>query len=172
MRTLAFISALLCLMGSVCEKARAQETAHTARDYFNELNSANAFNRYADEYVCFSDDSTPSFAVVSTGASIIERMKKNGDTNGPKALLKTKDYLFVKKYYKGVAGEQEIYAPTGTQESAYFVEFKEPLHGKMVYAINWVTGRYRLYVYALDHSRTVPASEASGKCELIHPWAQ
>ena len=108
MRTLALISALLCCMGSVCDKVSAQGTVQTARDYFNELNSANAFNHYTDEYVCFPDDNAPSFAVVSTGASIIEHMKKNGDTNGVKAVLKTKDYLFVKKYYKGVGGDQEV----------------------------------------------------------------
>ena len=69
-------------------------------------------------------------------------------------------------------GEQELYAPTDMQDSEYFLEFKAPIHGKMVYSINWITGRYRHFVYALDQSKTQPASELSGKCELIHPSAQ
>jgi hypothetical protein len=44
----------------------------------------------------------------------------------------------------------------------------KPFHARMVYSINWATGRYRLQVYALDRSKFIPAAEGSGQCELIH----
>jgi len=63
--------------------------AQTAREYFNELKNADAFNRYSDKYVCFADSDAPSFAVMSTTDSILktdetqrrEHLKSNGTRN-------------------------------------------------------------------------------------------
>jgi len=45
----------------------------------------------------------------------------------------------------------------------------EPFHGRMLYTINWATGRYRLQVFDLDKNKDIADAEDSGKCELIHP---
>jgi len=43
------------------------------------------------------------------------------------------------------------------------------MYGKMKYSINWITGRYKLEVFYLPKSKTVPVSVGFGKCESIHP---
>ena len=143
--------------------------AQTAREYFKELKEANAFNHYKDEYVCFRDDEVPSFIVAARGDHILEHMRKTGVTPG-KETLQAKDDLFVQSYHKGVANsEGELYMHVPKTESDYEIEFMKPLHGRIVYSINWLTGRYRYMLYDLDHSKTLPAYEGAGKCELIHP---
>ena len=147
--------------------------AQTARDYFKELKAANSFNHYKDEYVCFPDDDIPSFTIIAKGGDVIDMMKKNGET-GLKMMLPAKDSLFVKTYYKGVGSEDYLYEPVKKEiaddvNKAYSIEFKGPMPGKMVYSINWATGRYLLRVFMFQKSRTIPAKEGGGKCELIHP---
>lgn len=158
----AFIG--IALLSVIAVSVRAQ----TARDYFNELRDANTFNRYADKYVCFRDDNVPSFAVVSTVRDVLDAMTRSGNKDGAKLLVKAGDGLFVHDYYKGVANnESTLFEKV---EGNYRVDFNAPIHhGRMVYMINWKTGRYRLQVFALDRSKDVPAYETSGKCELIHP---
>ncbi len=96
-------------------------------------------------------------------------MKKAGVTPG-KELLLAKDDMFLQPYYKGVANsEGELYLHLPKTDSDYEIEFMKPLHGRAVYSINWLTGRYRYLPYDLDHSKTLPALESSGKCERIHP---
>jgi hypothetical protein len=147
--------------------------AQAAHDYFNELKAANTFNHYKDEYVCFRDDDVPTFAIIAKGSDVIEMMKKNGET-GTKMMLPVKDSLFVQTYYKGVGSEEYIYEPVKKDTADetnkdYSIEFKKPMPGKMVYSINWATGRYLLRVFMFQNSRTIPADEGAGKCELIHP---
>ncbi len=148
--------------------------AQTAHDYFNELKGANTFNHYKDEYVCFRDDDIPTFAVIARGSDVIDMMKKNGE-KGTKMMLPAKDSLFVQTYYKGVGSEEYLYepvkkdAPADDTNKDYSLEFKGPYPGKMVYSINWATGRYLLRVFMFQKSRTIPAEEGAGKCELIHP---
>ncbi len=140
----------------------------TGRDYFNELKTANAFNHFSDEYVCFPDDNGPGFATVAKGADMVaDGMKVPAGTEKErKMFLKS---IFVRTYYKGVPnGDLGVFEPLETEGTAYSLEANKPMHVKMVYSINWTTGRYRLQVYALDHSSTVPAAETSGKCEIIH----
>jgi hypothetical protein len=140
----------------------------TGREYFNELKAANAFNHFSDEYVCFHDDNGPAFATIAKGADMVAHGLKlpAGTEKERKTFLKS---IFVNTYYKGVAnGDAEMFEPSGTEGTAYSLEANKPMHVKMVYSINWTTGRYRLQVYALDHNATVPAGETSGKCELIH----
>jgi hypothetical protein len=156
---------LAFLMFSVASSTSAQ----TARDYFNELKVANEFNRYKDEYVCFRDDDVPSFDVVARGSTIIEHMKKAGQTPG-KETLAFKDGLFVQTYTKGVAiSGGEVYEGIGKSGTDFEVVFMKPLHGKIVYSFNWLTGRYRWVLYDLDRNKILPAQNRSGKCELIHP---
>jgi hypothetical protein len=148
-------------------------SAQTAHDYFKELKAANTFNHYKDEYVCFRDDDVPSFVVMAKSSDVIDMMKKNGET-GLKMMLPAKDSLFVKTYYKGVGSEDYLYEPvkkyvTDEVNKDYSIEFKKPMPGKMVYSINWATGRYLLHVFMFQKSRTVPAESGAGKCELIHP---
>ncbi len=141
-------------------------------DYYNELKAANnALNHYRDEYVYFADSDAPSFVVIARATDVIQEMKKTGAADQAKKMQQSpyKGALFVHSYYKGVAGEDLIYDAVGTEGTEYRLLFNAPFHGKTVYSINWDTGRYRYIVYALDYSKTVPAAETSGKCELIHP---
>jgi hypothetical protein len=145
----------------------------TGRDYFNELKAANAFNHYRDEYVCFRDDDTPTFAVIAKVGDIIKDMEKANDAASVKTMALLKNDLFVKTYYKGVGSEDYIYEAANESQTddnrEYFIEFKGPSPGKMVYSINWTTGRYLLRVYMFQKSRVVPSADGAGKCELIHP---
>jgi len=156
----------LFLLILVCSSASAQ-TAQSARGYFNELRDANAFNHYGDEYVCFPDEDKGGFAIVARTKDIDKMIAANNKGAKPKSLG---DTLVVQPYFKGVASDAQILDKVNKDSDAeWSLEFKAPMHGKIVYRINWVTGRYRLMVYALDHSKTVPADEISGRCELIHP---
>lgn len=157
---------VLVLMGAAA--VFAQDKPLTARDYFNELKAANNFNRYSDTWVCFRDDDSPSFAVMSRGTDILDEMKKVGHTP-EKPVLLAKNELFVQTYFKGVANSLDPYDPVpGKEGTDWDIEFGKPLHGRIVYSINWKTGRYRMLTYALDYNKTQPAYESSGKCELIH----
>jgi hypothetical protein len=62
----------------------------TARDYFNELRAANAFNHYKDEYVCFRDDDTPTFAVIAKVSDVIRDMERASDAAGVKTMTPVK----------------------------------------------------------------------------------
>ena len=79
-----------------------------------------------------------------------------------------KDLLFLQSYYKGVASEEFIYEPAkkdvADDNREYSIEFKSPFPDKMVYTINWATGRYLQRVYMYQKSRTIPSKEGSGKC--------
>jgi hypothetical protein len=161
-------TALLCL--GLAFVAAAQ----TARDYFNELKAANTFNHYKDEYVCFPEGDKPSFAIIAKVSDVMEDMKKAGDAAGVKTMALAKDSLLVKTYYKGVGSDDYMYDPVKKDiadevNKDYSIEFKGPMPGKMVYSINWATGRYMLRVFMFQKSRTIPAAETAGKCELIHP---
>jgi hypothetical protein len=171
-RTLFFILTLVSTILNSQAALPASAQAQTGRDYYNELKATNgetnALNHYSDEYVCFEDGTAPSFAIISKVSHVIQAMKQTGATVEAKKLEQSqfKDDLFVQGYYKGIAAKQQVYEAAGTD---YSIEFGAPFHGKMTYPINWATGRYCLRVYALDKSKTVPATEAFGKCELIHP---
>ena len=155
----------MVLLPAIC--SFGQTTARTAHDYFIELREAKQLNRYSDTFVCFADDDVPSFAVISRGSDIIDEMKKAGVTPD-KTVLQAKNLLFVETYYKGVSNKTEIFSPVGKDGTDWDLEFASPLHGRMLYSINWTTGRYRLSVYALDRSKAIPAEQRYGKCELIH----
>ena len=159
--------AALILMSAASTFAQDKATP-SAREYYNELKAANNFSHYKDIYVCFRDDDVPSFVVMGRGSDIIEEMKKVGEAPS-KEILQAKNFLFVETYYKGVSNKIELFSPVGKDGTDYDIEFKSPIHGRMVYSISWITGRYRMMLYALDHSKTLPANEDSGKCELIHP---
>jgi hypothetical protein len=145
----------------------AQTTPRTARDYFVELRDAKQLNRYADTFVCFAENDVPSFAVISRGSDIIDEMKKAGVTPD-KTVLQAKDLLVVETYYKGVSNKTEIFSPVGSDGTEWDLEFASPFHGRMLYSINWATGRYRLSIYILDRSKATPAEQRYGKCESIH----
>jgi hypothetical protein len=46
-------NACLVLVALMCIVVSVPATAQTAREYFNELRDANAFNHYGDQYVVF-----------------------------------------------------------------------------------------------------------------------
>jgi hypothetical protein len=107
---------------------------------------------------------------MSTTDSILQRMKRSGESISRAMAQEMKGGLSVQTYFKGVANKVIIYDEEKNTEGAdhtYSIEFGSPFHGKMVYQINWTTGRYRLKVLAAN--KAVPASEAAGQCELIHP---
>jgi hypothetical protein len=145
--------------------------AQPTRQYYNELRDSNAFNHYADEYVCFPDKDEGGFAVIAKTADIEKRRAANRKA-GPKPESPMGDYLVVRTYFKGVtSGDPVLYEKVEKDsDEKWSLEYESPFHGKNVYLINWTTGRYRLLVYALDRSKIVPAADGSGKCELIHSW--
>ncbi len=147
--------------------------AQTSHDYFTELRAANAFNHYKDEYVCFRDDDVPTFMVVAKVSDVIEHLTKAGDAVAAKNMVQIKEGLFLQTYYKGISSEEYFYEPAkkgiSDENREYSLEFNGKYPGKMVYAINWVTGRYLQRLYMYQKSKTTPAIEGSGKCELIHP---
>jgi hypothetical protein len=148
----------------------------TARDYYNELREAKALNGYTDEYVCFPDEpDAVNFAVVSKVESIAQRMRQHGRGHAGDIVEHGlgKHALVVQDYYKGIPHDPATYQPDQLgSDTDYSITYGKPLHGKSEYLFNWSTGRYRFLVYALDRNKNVPASEGSGKCELIHPeWA-
>jgi hypothetical protein len=163
---------LVCLAASVAITQNPPGSSKlTARDYFKELRDANTFTHFGDEYVCFPDEDNGGFAIMAKSKDI-EKMKAATAKPGEKRESLGDATLIVQSYFKGVANQPLLYDPVSKDSDVkWSLEFKSPIHGKMVYAINWTTGRYRLLIYALDHSRTVPAEEISGKCELIHPWS-
>ena len=79
----------------------------TGRDYFNELRDANAFNHYADEYVCLPDEDKGNFTVIARTKDI-EKMKAANSKAGekPKPLG---DELVEQTYYKGVASGTTLF---------------------------------------------------------------
>lgn len=148
-------------------------TAQTARQYFNELLSKNAFDHYSDEYVCFPDAKADEgqFAVIAKTKDIEEMMAANRQA-GAKPQPPLGNHLVVRTYYKGVANGAELYDKVNKDsDEEWSLEYKSPMHGKNVYFINWTTGRYRFLVYALDVRKAVPKAEVDGRCELIHPRA-
>ena len=160
----------LLLLWLVCA---VSASAQTARDSFNQLKAANTFNHGRDEYVCFHYEDAPSFTVIAKVSDVIEQKKKAGDAAGIKALEQQKDSLFVQSYYLGVASQDYVYDAVKGEHLGDTLEYRLAFNGQMpgeiVYAINWMTGRYLLRVYIYRQSRTIPAAEQSGKCELIHP---
>lgn len=148
--------------------------AMTGRDYYNELRKAGEFNRFSDEWVCFSEQQdAEKFAVVSKVSSIVARMQHagGGKLDHSQEILASdlKNSLFIETYFKGVSSGSQFLDPEGTDQNAYALVFEKPFAGKIEYRFNWATGRYRFMVYAYSKSRTVPTSDEGGKCELIHP---
>jgi hypothetical protein len=142
--------------------------AQTAHDYFKELKDANAFNHYNDEYVCFRDDDVPSFDVVAKVSTVIDILKGT-DNPVAKDMLPYKNDILVQTYTKGVAlGKAEVYEHVAKTDSDYELVFMKPMHGRIVFSFNWLTGRYRWTLYDLDHNKDVATHDRSGKCELIH----
>lgn len=167
-----FFLVLICSMNSMTAIAQSASSSQqpTARQYFNELRDANALNHYGDEYVCFPDEDKGGFAVIAKSTDMKKMEAGNGTVGAKPKGSDEEDGLAVQTYFKGVASRTQIYEKVDKDsDENWGLEFMSPMHGKMVYMINWSTGRYRLLVFALDHSKTLPASEISGKCELIHP---
>jgi hypothetical protein len=163
--------ACVAASGAVSAQTASGSPQPKGRDYFNELRDANGFNHYGDEYVCFPDEDKGNFAVIAKSKDIDKMMAAN-NTVGAKQKPLGDDTLAVQTYSKGVASGTQLYDKMDKDsDGKWGIEFKAPFHGKMVYSVNWTTGRYRLQVFALDHSKTLPAYEMSGKCELIHPWS-
>ena len=154
-------------------------TPVTARDYYNELNTANVFQTYADEYVCFYDDDIPSFAIVAKGEDVLRHMEQTNKSKPSREMMQAKDGLFLKTYYKGllsgdadwfprvkeVTGDTTVrYRTVGTMKSGWRLT--------ATYTINWTTNRiWFLVETGSAGERGYSRNERFGKCELIHPWA-
>ena len=126
---------------ALCPEFAVFVNAQTGRDYFNELKSTNSttgvLDQHKAEYVCFPNKDELSFTIMAKAADVIARMRKAGDVAGAKKIEQSpyKNALFVQTYYKGVANEDLIFEPVGTDGASYSLEFKSPIHGKMVYSI-------------------------------------
>ena len=149
----------------------------TARDYYNELNAANEFKTYSDEYVCFYEDDVPSFLVAAKGEDVLQLTESNGEKIS-KELTAVKGHLFYKTYYKGVlSGGLEEMPPVRDTIGYSTVNYRVTLTqhtGKVpltiTYSINWSTGRIRMIVETgTVGSRNYSMQDRSGKCEFIHP---
>src|SRR5260370_5272768 len=92
--------------------------AQTARYYFDELKNTGAFNRYSDEYACCAHSDAPSFAVMSTTDSILQRMKRSGESISRAMAQEMKRGLSVQTYFKGVANKVIIYDEEKNTEGA------------------------------------------------------
>jgi hypothetical protein len=120
--------------------------------------------------VCFHDVGKGNFSIVAKTKDIEKMMAANSKGDAKPKPLET-DALVVQNYVKGVAGATLIFEKMDKDsDERWSMEFKSPLHGRIVYMFNWTTGRYRHQVFALEHSKSLPAAEDYGKCELIHPW--
>ena len=158
---------ILWLLSGYCVQGQ------TARDYFKELKQAGEFlHTPAAQYVCFADSENGNFAVIGKGDYVLDVLASIG-TSPKGTTSETKSFrasMLVRTYNHGVAnGDVQVYDAGDQKGVDYGIEFTSPIHGKMVYSINWTTGRYLLRIYALDHSKTVPAFFGSGKCELVYP---
>jgi len=168
---MAFVMKTCALLGVLaCCIVPGVATAQTARTYFSELRAAKALGHYGDEYVCFPDEDKGGFDIVAKTKDI-DKMMTAATGVTPKRL--GNDALVVKRYFKGVASGQPSLFEKVSKDSdeEWGLDFKSPFRGKMVYLFNWTTGRYRLEVFNLGRSKTLPAATSSGKCELIHPWS-
>jgi phosphatidylethanolamine-binding protein (PEBP) family uncharacterized protein len=165
----AILLAIVILWVPALFAQQQEKQPQNARDYFIELRDLNTFNRYTDKYVCFLDDNdAQGFVIMSTIADIKAGMLSNGAQDGLKAVAKLGSGMLVQTYFKGVSNGEPIFYE-GVTDTEYRVDYDAPIHhGRSVYMINWKTGRYRLQVFALDHSKTA-ALEVFGKCDLIHP---
>ncbi len=81
--------------------------AQTTRQYYNELRDSNAFNHYADEYVCFPDKDEGGFAIIAKTTDIEKRRAANHKA-GTKPEPPMGDYLVVRTYFKGVASDDPL----------------------------------------------------------------
>jgi hypothetical protein len=109
--------------------------------------------------------------VIARGTDVIQEMKGAGQPPD-KVMLQGEKFLFLESFYKGVSNDTQMFDPVGADGTNWQYEFPKPFHGKMLYTINWTTGRYRQRLFNLDQSTDLPAAEGSGKCELIHPPPQ
>jgi len=149
----------------------------TARDYYSELNAADEFKTYLDEYVCFYEDDGPLFLVAAKGEDVLQLMASNGEKIS-KDLADAKGHLFYKTYYKGVltGGPDEMpqtKATTADSNVSYQLVLNQR-NGRtamtITYTVNWATGRIRMAVETgVFGNRDYKMRERYGKCEFIHP---
>ncbi len=150
--------------------ARAQDKPEpqTARDYFNELRDAGEFQRYLDKYVCFKDEGSPGFAIMSSVDDAADALRRSGQEKGAKVVAQAGHGLLVQRYYKGVSNGEPLFYQN--INGGYQFDFDSPFDGREIYLVNWTTGRYRQLVYVHKDAKYVLSADAAGKCELIHPW--
>jgi hypothetical protein len=163
---LAFaVLALVAIQVSALAQDKPEQ--QTARDYFNELRDAGEFQKYLDKYVCFKDEASPSFAILSSVDDAADALRRNGQEKSAKVVTQAGHGLFVQGYYKGVSSGEPLFYEN--QNGGYQLDFDSPFNGREIYLVNWTTGRYRQLVYVFKDAKYVLSTEADGKCELIHP---
>lgn len=149
----------------------------TARDYYNELNAANEFKTYSDEYVCFYEDDVPSFLVAAKGEDVLQLMASNGEKIS-RNITAAKGHLFYKTYYKGVlTGSLDEMPSTMDTTGNSNVSYKSVLTQRdgrttmtITYTVNWATGRIRMTIQTgTPGNRDYSVGARYGKCEFIHP---
>jgi hypothetical protein len=149
----------------------------TARDYYNELHDAKGLDGFADQYVCFDNDSSNDSFIIFAQSSILRDFLKSNEgwnklSKEQQALL-SKNWLILRNYTKGVAtaaGRRFL-----NQLGDNWVEepYKTPSGGSMRFrfAINWQTLRYSAGVDSRPSGtgQYVPAKEYYGRCENVKP---
>jgi hypothetical protein len=143
--------------------------ATTARDYYDELYRAGALDNFADQFVCFRDDSAPTFFLLAKSDALKQFLGDNGALQ-KLPLREQKDlekgFLIRRTYRKGIANVTEYFEPREHDDS-YVEELNTKMPMIMRLRVNWQTLRYILDVEQKSTGRSL--AEDSGKCEEVSP---
>jgi hypothetical protein len=139
----------------------------SARAYYSELYKAGALDRFADEYVCFSDEPMlNTFFLLAESRLMIDLIKADPGfpklPKGVQAYLE-KGYLIARGYDKGVALSCETFfekdGSTWSTEAFYAPDGKTRLRVRL--GVTWETLRYKRSVEIKDRQ------SGSGKMLLL-----
>lgn len=140
----------------------------TARDYYDELYKAGGLDNFVDQYVCFRDDSVPTFFLLSDGKAIRALLSTHNRSNSLPSEAQSelkKDFLIARFYHKDIAQEREFLDPAkrGVWKEEISVE-KGTIQVSL--SLNWDTLRY---LRAVNVKGEANSYDDAGKCERVRP---
>jgi hypothetical protein len=141
----------------------------TARDYYDEIYRAGALDNFADQFVCFRDDSLPTFFLLAKSDAVNQFLSDNGALQKlPPREQKDleKGFLIRRTYRKGIANVRE-YLDRTEHDDSYVEELNTKTPMTVRLRVNWETLRYILDVEQKSTGRSL--AEDSGKCEEVSP---
>ena len=164
---LPIILAVTFLIGSAA--------AQTARDYYRELYAAGGLDRFADEYVCFQDDTkAQAFFIFGKSDTLRDFLQAEGRlsrlSKKQQADLK-RGFVIVRGYDKGVAWSENVYLDK--DGDSWISEKGAPINNEQLrvrFTVNWQTLRYKYSAEILAANGSLRGEDATyGRCELIPP---